>query len=226
MKIIPILALTIFLTNTNWVIAAGFDCTKASTNIEEMICSNETLSKLDDQNTLLFKKYKSVSNDLNFIVQDQRDWLKHTRNNCQDAPCLEETYHKRNAYLTSRIESNQVTNMTDSISDIEVVKNEPLEEVIQTKNGIEAQVATRIAMTDATEETVSVKQTDLTKIKEEPLSTANQIAQQSAEGVLGTQEASITRPLMARYAHVLSGLIILLVFFSGLSFPVLMRKVF
>ena len=226
MKIILTLVLSIFLINVNLVNAAGFDCSKASTNVEKIICSNEELSKLDDQNTLLFKQYKSVSNDLYLTVQDQRDWLKHKRSNCLDAPCLEDIYHKRNAYLKSSIESNQITNMADSMSDIEVVKNEPLEEVIQTKNGVEAQVATTIAMTDATEETVPVKQTDLTKIKEEPLSTANQIPQQFAESVLGTQEASITRPFTARYAHVLSGLIILLVFFSGLSFPVLMRKVF
>jgi hypothetical protein len=143
MKIILTLVLSIFLINVNLVNAAGFDCSKASTNVEKIICSNE-----------------------------------------------------------------------------------PLEEVVQTKNGVEAQVATTITMTDATEETVPVKQTDLTQIKEKPLSTANQIPQQSAESVLGTQEASITRPFTARYAHVLSGLIILLVFFSGLSFPVLMRKVF
>lgn len=226
MKIIPILALTIFLTNTNWVIAAGFDCTKASTNIEKMICSNETLSKLDGQNTQLFKQYKSASNDLNLIVQDQRDWLKHTRNSCQDVSCLETEYGKRNAYLSSSIESNIATTSTDLISNIEAIKNEPLVDLNQTPDGVEVQASDKRTVPEGLEVTKQTLHEDTHKIEEGKLSSANQISQPIAENEPNTQEASMSRSFKAQYAHVLSGLIVLFVFLLGLSFPVVMRRVF
>lgn len=226
MKIIPILALTIFLTNTNWVIAAGFDCTKASTNIEEMICSNETLSKLDDQNTQLFKQYKSASNDLNLIVQDQRDWLKHTRNSCQDASCLETEYGKRSAYLSSRIESNIATTSTDLISNTEAIKNEPLVDLNQTPDGVEVQASDKRTVPEGLEVKEPVMQQDLPKIEEGRLSSAKQISQPIVDSELNTHEASKPSSFKAQYAHVFSGMLILVVFVLGVFFPAVMRKVF
>lgn len=226
MKIILTLVLTIILINANLVNAAGFDCTKASTNIEKMICSNETLSKLDDQNTQLFKQYKSVSNDLNLIVQDQRDWLKHTRNSCQDASCLEAEYEKRNTYLSSRIESNQGANTTDSISDNQSTKNEPLVGIKQMNDGVEAQASGAMTISDGLEVTEPVMQQDLPKIEEGKFSSASQISEPTLDSELHTQEASKPSSFKAQYAHVFSGLLILLVFVLGVSFPAVMRKVF
>lgn len=226
MKIIPILALTIFLTNTNWVIAAGFDCTKASTNIEKTICSNETLSKLDDQNTQLFKQYKSASKDLNLIVQDQRDWLKHTRNSCQDASCLETEYGKRNAYLSSSIESNIATTSTDLISNTEAIKNEPQVDLNQTPDGVDVQASDNMNMLDGLEETKQIVREDISKVEEGKQSILIHISQPIAENEPNTQEASMPRSFKAQYAHVFSGLIVLFVFLLGLSFTVVMRRVF
>jgi len=82
--------------------AASFDCAKASTKIEKMICSDMELSKLDES---LHTKYDSVlsesSNDLSFqSLQKSKysSWLK-KRNHCPDEACLKYGYRQHISYL-------------------------------------------------------------------------------------------------------------------------------
>lgn len=65
----------LFLINAN---AAGFDCAKATLKIEKTICSNQRLSKLDDE---LSTKYNELMSKLNATGKQnlrklQRKWLK------------------------------------------------------------------------------------------------------------------------------------------------------
>lgn len=57
--------------------AASFDCSKASTDVEHMICDNPTISSFDDD---MAKAYKAALNrnpdDVAVIRKLQRDWLK------------------------------------------------------------------------------------------------------------------------------------------------------
>lgn len=85
--------------------AAGFDCLKASTNVEKLICGSEVLNKLDEENTNLFNQIKNNQIDSSLLVNDQRNWLKMYRNICLDEKCLIDSYKSRNYVLENLIGS-------------------------------------------------------------------------------------------------------------------------
>ncbi|MES0094590.1 lysozyme inhibitor LprI family protein [Mesorhizobium sp. M0030] len=61
--------------------AASFDCRKASSKDERLICSNKNLSDLDAQMADAFKAARRKSNDKDALLADQKDWLE-TRSMC------------------------------------------------------------------------------------------------------------------------------------------------
>ena len=97
-----LLLLTVTLPNISC--AASFDCTKAGTDQEKVICSDSTLSSLDDK---LAKKYKSAlleaanTTKAAEIQSSQKLWLQNARNNCTSKPCLVQAYEKQIVQLTS-----------------------------------------------------------------------------------------------------------------------------
>jgi uncharacterized protein YecT (DUF1311 family) len=81
--------------------ATGFDCSKASTAVERMICANPQISKLDDE---LNAKYKAALADpdmKNIAQKRQRFWLKQ-RNDCNNEGCIRIRYENRIDELTPR----------------------------------------------------------------------------------------------------------------------------
>jgi len=79
--------------------AASFDCGKAQSKVEHLICDNPEISKLDDE---LASDYKTVLQDqskANTIKREQKQWLIE-RNECADAGCVRETYRKRIGQLS------------------------------------------------------------------------------------------------------------------------------
>jgi len=81
--------------------AASFDCNKASSDVEKMICSDHKLSHLDDY---LSQNYKiAMGPDMpegskSKIRESQIDWLN-KRNACTDAQCIDRMYSKQIDYL-------------------------------------------------------------------------------------------------------------------------------
>lgn len=74
--------------------AASFDCGKASTKVECLICDNPELSKLDE---VLAQAFKSVTQDeahTKTIRNEQVRWIKH-RNYCESSICLKALYKAR-----------------------------------------------------------------------------------------------------------------------------------
>lgn len=74
--------------------AASFDCGKAATKVEKMICADAKLSKLDE---VLNADYKTALQDekqAKAVRQAQKRWLK-KRNRCTDTVCLEDRYFER-----------------------------------------------------------------------------------------------------------------------------------
>jgi uncharacterized protein len=74
--------------------AASFDCAKATTKVEHIICDTPEISKLDEE---LAERYKAALQDqtkAEQIRQSQRQWMKE-RNNCSDAACAKSAYEKR-----------------------------------------------------------------------------------------------------------------------------------
>jgi uncharacterized protein len=72
--------------------AAGFDCLRASTSVERMICSTPALSAADDQLAALYDARKAKDKS---VASSQRDWLRNVRNKCTTAECLTQAYATR-----------------------------------------------------------------------------------------------------------------------------------
>jgi uncharacterized protein len=75
--------------------AASFDCGKASTKIETLICGNEELSKLDESLKKAYQKSLERNDVRQQAIKSQRQWLKDVRNQCQSAECVENAYVTR-----------------------------------------------------------------------------------------------------------------------------------
>lgn len=70
----------------------SFDCDKASTNAEKIVCSDDELARLDNE---LANAYKNALNSLDNaskkqLTNEQKSWLK-TYNQCTDKECVK--YH-------------------------------------------------------------------------------------------------------------------------------------
>lgn len=74
--------------------AASFDCDKASTKVEKMICSSAELAKLDDELNRVYEEALKKTTDPAGFKEQQRKWLKE-RNQCIDTSCLREKYQQR-----------------------------------------------------------------------------------------------------------------------------------
>lgn len=84
------------LANTH---AAGFDCAKAATKIEKMICANATLSSLDDEMNAAYRQRLGLKSSEENIAESQKKWLI-GRNRCGDIQCLEASYRERLAEMS------------------------------------------------------------------------------------------------------------------------------
>ena len=68
--------------------AASFDCAKASTKIERMICGDDNASRTDEGVELSYLRALERTDDRQKLVLEQREWLKKVRNACTNADCL------------------------------------------------------------------------------------------------------------------------------------------
>lgn len=87
----------IFISMTGNIEAASFDCGKAKTRIEKMICSDDELSTKDENmSRRYFEILKKMDSQMkkNFI-NDHKRWLKKVRNACSNTECLKMVYTER-----------------------------------------------------------------------------------------------------------------------------------
>jgi uncharacterized protein len=84
---------------SNMAFAASFDCEKAYRDLDKAICSNQKLSKLDENMSSYYFKLKEKldreSSDI--LLKDQRKWLKQRTKECDsnNTECLVELYRNR-----------------------------------------------------------------------------------------------------------------------------------
>jgi len=110
MQRIALFGVAVFLLAATTACAASFDCTKAGTKVEKMICADAELSKLDDQLGAVYSEVvqKYPDRASNFHIS-QREWLKE-RNRCKTTDCLRAVYRKKITQL-SNIKSNDNNGM-------------------------------------------------------------------------------------------------------------------
>jgi len=94
---------------TQTATAASFDCAKARTSTEKHVCSDSTLSRLDEQ---LDDAYRSAQRrvESRLALRDaQRKWLSTQRDVCIDAACLRVAYLARIEALLDETTGNPTT---------------------------------------------------------------------------------------------------------------------
>ncbi|WP_175842196.1 lysozyme inhibitor LprI family protein [Burkholderia contaminans] len=85
----------------------SFDCGKAGTNVEQLICKNPDLTKLDatvnrGYVAMLLTDSKEISYQ-DPVRLNQISWIRTVRNACTDAACLLKVYRARLAYIKGKI---------------------------------------------------------------------------------------------------------------------------
>ncbi len=84
--------------------APGFDCARAATDAERLVCSNPELSRADVQLGDAYRRrlvpLAPNSPEQLALVQEQRSWLKGVRNACATVDCLTDAYATRTAALS------------------------------------------------------------------------------------------------------------------------------
>lgn len=89
--------------------AASFDCSKAGTLVENAICSDPTLSELDNGPSQAYKAALAGSTAPEALKADQKAWLSQ-RNQCRDASCLRAAYQTRLSVLQAAAKTTEEKN--------------------------------------------------------------------------------------------------------------------
>ena len=110
-------ALTAFLVVPLLAIAASFDCGKASSQVEKIICANPDLSKLDESLNESYQAAVWRTSIEGSTVATQEQWLQDERNVCRDAACVRKAYETRIRELEAVATwQGQLTNDDEDVS--------------------------------------------------------------------------------------------------------------
>jgi uncharacterized protein len=84
-------------------LAAGFDCERARSPAEKLICSDPELSRLDDDLSVLYQRAKAAAPDQTaFVAENVREW-KRREQTCADKACLMAWYADRRGQLAQYV---------------------------------------------------------------------------------------------------------------------------
>ena len=78
----------------------SFDCTKASTGAERLICSDKSLSEADVKLSQIYKAAANSASDKEGLKSAQSTWRKNERDACSDSQCMLAAYQSRIAQLS------------------------------------------------------------------------------------------------------------------------------
>ena len=78
--------------------AASFDCAKATSVVEKLICGDPQASRLDEELAGVYRKALATAPDPAALRREQREWLK-VREACATAECLHAAYGDRIAAM-------------------------------------------------------------------------------------------------------------------------------
>ena len=75
--------------------SASYDCSKASTQVEHLICNDDELSKLDEELAFNYAETMELGEYKSYLKNSQEFWLKNIRDVCTNSACLKEVYEQR-----------------------------------------------------------------------------------------------------------------------------------
>jgi uncharacterized protein len=75
--------------------AASFDCKKARTTAEKLICATPELSRADEELGRQYKAARAATRDAKELRETQQRWIRTRRDTCADAACMLAAYRRR-----------------------------------------------------------------------------------------------------------------------------------
>jgi uncharacterized protein YecT (DUF1311 family) len=75
--------------------AASFDCKKAKTKAEKLICATPELSRADEELAREYKAARGATKNAKGLREAQATWLRRRRDACADAACMLAAYKRR-----------------------------------------------------------------------------------------------------------------------------------
>ncbi|MGO9121661.1 MAG: lysozyme inhibitor LprI family protein [Desulfomonilaceae bacterium] len=87
--------ITVFLLLPGICLAASFDCNKATTPVEKLICAEQGLSQFDEKLSRVYEEALRLTPDPQGLKREHEKWLRDVRNLCTDSICLEKEYYNR-----------------------------------------------------------------------------------------------------------------------------------
>lgn len=91
------LPFSVMAAATSGVLAASFDCSKATSQVERLICDTPTLSQQDDALAASYRATLAVDPSAR---DRQKVWLREVRNQCKDVLCLATAYQQQIAAMS------------------------------------------------------------------------------------------------------------------------------
>ena len=79
--------------------AAGFDCARAGTPVEKLVCADAILSQADEDLAQAYGRAMAQARQAGAVREAQRRWLAQDRNRCSDLACLRASYARSLAAL-------------------------------------------------------------------------------------------------------------------------------
>lgn len=86
--------LTLILLLSVSLFGASFDCAKATSKVEKMICADPELSALDENLSKTFNEALKTTDDKEQLKKEQFTWMKE-RNQCLNKECIANSYLSR-----------------------------------------------------------------------------------------------------------------------------------
>jgi uncharacterized protein len=105
-----------------YALSAGFDCQKATSTVERVICNNESLSGLDSEMSRVFKGIHENLDEAGrkSLKAEQLAWLRNTRNKCANENCVLNAYFSRLEALRTRPDLPELTTITSRGEELDV----------------------------------------------------------------------------------------------------------
>jgi uncharacterized protein len=94
-----LLATVAIMLATPVAAAAALDCSRAKSNAEKMLCSNNRLALAEERMAYAFREAIRRGADPSTLMQTQRRWTTEIRDACNEAECMLKAYEDRTAEL-------------------------------------------------------------------------------------------------------------------------------
>lgn len=101
LSLVLLLAGTVSSAWPEATLAASFDCKKATTSVEQTICADDELSRLDSNLDTVYRGEHNARKaaDKKTLEREQGRWRRETRDVCKTRECIRDAYYARLATL-------------------------------------------------------------------------------------------------------------------------------